>query len=181
MSTLNGFGTMFYGWKHAPDSASTATKWVAFFYIPIIPLGRYELNVKTDFRNESARLSATPAGLMASQTNHFEIAGKMAFKWNEALLTYAKAFLGLPFLMFAPLLIIWLIRLAGVMPHYQTQADTPLWFNIFLGVFVVAQLASVLYWPIWSIRQSRGKQLGGKPVSKAASAPVERKTVEHHL
>lgn len=29
MSTLDGFATLIYGWRHRPDGKSTATRWLA--------------------------------------------------------------------------------------------------------------------------------------------------------
>ena len=32
MSTLNGFGTLFYGWRHQADGTATATRWLNFLW-----------------------------------------------------------------------------------------------------------------------------------------------------
>jgi hypothetical protein len=181
MSTLNGFGTMFYGWRHAEGTASTATKWLSVFYIPVVPLGRYELKVKTDFANEGTRLEATPVGLMASQSNHFEILRKTNFRWSEVLQTYANTFVGLPLLMCAPLLLLWLLSHLISFPHYKSTQDTPLLLNVVLMAVVALQLVSLLCWPIWAIRKLRGMQAGRKAATKVAGASIDRRSVEHHL
>jgi hypothetical protein len=43
VSTFNGFGTIYYGWRHAPDGTSTATKWLVALLFPLLPLGRRRL------------------------------------------------------------------------------------------------------------------------------------------
>jgi cytochrome bd-type quinol oxidase subunit 2 len=161
MSTLNGFGTLFYGWRHAEGEASTATKWLAAFYIPLIPLGRYRLKVLTNFHNERTQLKASPVGLLASRDDHFDIVDKTPIHWGEVLLTYARTFFGLPLLMFAPILIMWLLSTLGWLPRYESQADTPAWLSIAMIAFAVASLANVLCWPLWAIRKSRGMRIGG--------------------
>lgn len=35
--TLNGFGTTYYGCRWLPDGTYITTKWVVFFFVPIIP------------------------------------------------------------------------------------------------------------------------------------------------
>jgi hypothetical protein len=165
MSTLNGFGTLFYGWRHLPGQASTATKWLSAFYVPLIPVGRYQLKVLTDFSSERTQVRTTPVGLLASQRNHFEILERTPLSWREVLLTYVNTFVGLPFLMFAPSLIAWLLGWLlswfGWMPHYKTQADAPMWLSLVTIAIVIGLLANILYWPIWAIRKSRGLKFKG--------------------
>jgi len=181
MSTLNGFGTLFYGWKHFPEQASTATKWLAAFYIPVVPLGRYQLRVHTSFGNDRTQVRATPIGLVASQHKYFEILGKTPLSWHEVLLTYASAFIGLPLLMFAPILAIWLLHYLGWTAHYKTQEEMPMWLTIVFAIMTAAQLVCVLYWPIWAIRKSRGMQTRSSLRFKTKGNSVDRRSVEHHL
>jgi hypothetical protein len=180
MSTLDGFGTMFYGWKHLAGQPSTATKWMTVFYIPIIPLGRYQLRVKTNFWRDMEQIRSTPLGLMASRQDRFEILGKTSIHWPEVLLTYAKTYIVLPLLMFAPLLVEWLFSSLEWFPYSDAREDVPIWLNAILWGVVVGQLISVVYWPIWAIRKSRGMQIGGKRKSRK-KASVDRRSVEHHL
>ncbi|MBM7123902.1 hypothetical protein ACFFJT_10670 [Dyella flava] len=181
MSTLNGFGTMFYGWKHLANQPSTATKWLTAFYIPIIPLGRYELIVHTNFARESTQIRSTLVGVVASQQNRFEILGKTSLHWPEILMTYTKTFIVLPLLMFAPLLIMFLLSRLGWWPRYKTSQDMPIWLNVVLVIFAAGQLIGALYWPIWAIRKSRGMHIDNKPNSKSKKASVDRRSVEHHM
>jgi hypothetical protein len=42
---VNGFGTAFYGKKiNRNNNSYIATKWLVFFYLPIVPLGTYSLS-----------------------------------------------------------------------------------------------------------------------------------------
>lgn len=44
MSTLNGFGTTYYGHRdYRPDGSYIATEWIVAFWIPIIPIGSFRL------------------------------------------------------------------------------------------------------------------------------------------
>jgi hypothetical protein len=36
---LNGFGTTYLGARWQPDGTFVTTRWVIFFYVPIVPLG----------------------------------------------------------------------------------------------------------------------------------------------
>lgn len=182
MATLNGFGTMFYGWKHQPGEYSTATKWLAAFYIPLIPIGRYRLAVLTDFARETTKIRATPVGLIASQEDRFDVAGKTSLSWTEVLRTYLNAFIGLPALMFGPVAVLWLLSSMPWFPHYHSDAETPVWFTALLMGTIACALGNTLYWPIWAIRQSRGMQAGQSPGARRARAtPVDRRSIEHHL
>jgi hypothetical protein len=181
MPTLNVFGTMFYGWKHQPGEYSSATKWLTVFYIPIFPVSRYKLIVLTDFHRESTQIRATPFGLMASQQNRFDISEKTSLSWSEVLRTYVKTFIGLPALMLGPLLLFFLLSRMQWFPHYHSAADTPTWFTAVLLAMTASTLISILYWPIWAIRKSRGMQSGQPGPRKRSATSVDRRSMEHHL
>jgi len=36
--TLNGFGTSYWGTRWEPDGTYITTKWIVFFFVPIIPV-----------------------------------------------------------------------------------------------------------------------------------------------
>lgn len=128
------------------------------FYVPIIPLGRYLIQVDTDFEHERTRVRGTPLGVMASQTNLFRIKGKTRLRWGEVLATYAKTFVGLPLLMFGPPVLVFLgMRLLTA--HHTAASMLPVWFDDGLAMTVsVGTLINILFWPIWAIRKSRGRQ-----------------------
>lgn len=183
MATLNGFGTMFYGWKHQAQEHSSATKWLTIFYIPIVPLGRYRLKVLTDFGRERTRVRATPAGVLASQENRFDIAEKTAMNWAEVLQTYAKTFVGLPILMVAPYLALMaIIALLSLVTGLHASKDgQPQWLMALLWTGSAISLGNFLWWPIWAIRRSRGMQSGSVSKRKKGAAVIDRASVEHHL
>lgn len=180
MSTLNGFGTMFYGWKHRPGEYSSATKWLTALYLPVVPLGRYTLRVATDFGHESTKIRAIPGGLLASQENRFDIAEKTSLHGLEVLRTYLSAYVGLPVLMFGPFLLILLFNHWNWLPRYSSEVATPGWLDAVLWLMIAFSLASVLYWPIWAFRRSRGMQSGSATRAKTKSK-IDRRAVEHHL
>jgi len=183
MATLNGFGTMFYGWKHQAQESSSATKWLTVFYIPIVPLGRYRLKVLTDFGHEGTRLSASPVGLMASQENRFDITEKTALNWVEVLQTYAKTFIGLPLLMIAPFLVFMgIIALLSLVPGlHESKGADPQWLKPLTWIVSAISLGNFLWWPIWAIRRSRGMQSGSLYNRKKRAVVIDRASVEHHL
>jgi hypothetical protein len=44
MYVLNGTGTMLYGMRNIhSDKSYIATKWITFFWVPLIPLGSYRV------------------------------------------------------------------------------------------------------------------------------------------
>ena len=45
MSTVNGFGTLYYGWKARPDGTAEATRWIVAALFPVIPLCRHRIRV----------------------------------------------------------------------------------------------------------------------------------------
>jgi hypothetical protein len=166
MATLNGFGNMFYGWKHQPGEDSSATKWLTIFYIPIVPLGRYRLKVLTDFNHEKTRIRATPVGMLASQENRFDILERTSLNWGEILRTYVSTFVGLPILMLGPFLVfLGLSKLLSLVIHVP-KGELPLWLNGILMIGSAISLINLLWWPIWAIRRSRGMQLGFVPKRK---------------
>lgn len=47
MSTINGFGTAFYGRiDEEPDKSYISTKWIYFLWMPLIPLASYRIYEK---------------------------------------------------------------------------------------------------------------------------------------
>jgi len=162
MSTLNGFGALYYGWRHASDGTATATKWLAASWLPIVPLQRQHLRVLTDFDNPQ-RLKAELGGLVVSQTDHYQVIANTPLSTGEIALTLAKTYLGLPALLFAPMcivvLLMKLLQHMGVDVRPGTTA-----FNIFIGASF-ATLLNFLYQAVRAIRKARGWQpkIKGEP------------------
>lgn len=155
MSSINGFGTLYYGWRHFQDGTSTATKWLALFYIPVIPLQRHTLKVLTDFTHEGVQVKPIAGGLLgvsASQMNHYLIVKKTPLVLREAFITYLKTYVVLPILMF------WPFCLAVLLGSAFAPLPDSFLLMAFSAVCTVSTLISALAWPIWAIRQSRGKK-----------------------
>lgn len=180
MSTLNGFGTMFYGWRHRTGEASSATKWLTVFYVPIFPLGRYKLKVTTDFRHDPTEIRMSAAGLLASRKDHFESSERTRLVCGELILTYASAFVGLPLLTLWPLSILWLLGKLEWLPLYES-AGASTWAAVVALAVTGCALCNVLYWPIWAIRKSRGMQREHPRRRNKRRSYVDRHSVEHHI
>jgi hypothetical protein len=41
--TFNGVGTRYCGRRKLPDGTIITTKWVVFFFVPIVPIGSYKV------------------------------------------------------------------------------------------------------------------------------------------
>jgi hypothetical protein len=65
MSTVQGVGTRFYGWKHHSDGTAHATQWFTLFYLPVVPLRRYGLRVLTDFAQKEPFMVVPSSGFFA--------------------------------------------------------------------------------------------------------------------
>lgn len=114
MSTVNGWGTMFYGWRHTPGAPSTTTRWFTAFYLPVLPLSRHRLTATTDFDGE--RFAASPSDVAlamvghASRTDTFAMDAKLPLQMSEVVVTYLKAYVAMPLLMAWPWLLAALFR-----------------------------------------------------------------------
>jgi hypothetical protein len=155
MSTFNGFGTLYYGWRHHADGTATATKWLSAFYIPLVPLQRNTLKVSTNFDNDPIHVKAIGGGafgFVASQANQFSVVGTSHLDVAEVAVTLLKTYVLLPFLMIWPLaLTIAVSKAFGPFPDSQIGSV--------IGMAASAlTLFSVFAWPIWAIRRSRGKR-----------------------
>ena len=154
MSTVNGFGTRYYGWGHCQDGTSTATKWITAFYVPVVPLERHSLKVVTDFDNDPVHVEPIAGGafgISASQLDHYAILGKTQLIAFEILVTYVKAYVLLPILMVLPLALVILFS-----KTFGTFPDSPA-AKLIAATASVLTLFSALGWPVWAIRRSRGK------------------------
>jgi hypothetical protein len=137
---------MFYGWQHKRGRTATATKWLAFFYLPLLPLGRYRVRMPKPPKKggmyalkELMRLAPGPIGFAVWGPVHteFRATKKMPFNFGEALWTYAKAYLVLPLTFILP------AALAAAVCRLLDQGSEPgFWLSVF------ALLGMPLYWLI---------------------------------
>ncbi|NWJ42583.1 MAG: hypothetical protein HXX12_16595 [Geothrix sp.] len=161
MSTVNGCGTMFYGWRGRATPASTATKWITLFFLPIAPLGRYRLTPITDFDREMLTASAkeVAAALVGhgARTDISLISARLPIRFPEVLSTYFTAFVAVPFLMVWPWLLLYLgKRLFGIPPEWEERA----WFMPAVVVYACVSLLNAVAVPAWAIQLARGIRPG---------------------
>ena len=162
MSTHNGIGTMFYGWKHAANGESTATQWATIFYVPVLALGRYRLRVLTDFEREKFVSSGAEAlaalGGNIVRTDNLEILERLPFDVKEMASTYLKTYLVLPLLMSWPFFV--LKPLIGhLLRAFPEWRDSPA-YPVISTAIAVALLVNAVSVPMWAIQRARGYKGG---------------------
>ncbi len=164
MRSINGFGTVYYGWRHAADGTATATRWVALSWLPVWPLGRDHLRVLTDFR-QPPPLTRSWGGLAVGQVTEYFLLARTPLVASEVLRTLAAAYLGLPLLVVGPLAL--LVILGKVLPHLgiPVRPGTPALTGLTLGVGLT--ILHALYQVLRVIRRAKGWQpevrTGGRP------------------
>ena len=155
MSTLNGFGTLYFGWRHAADGTSTATKWFAVSWVPVVPLYRQRLRVLTNFSNPEP-LKSELGGLVVSQQDRYEIVEPLPLSAKEVATTLAKTYLGLPAILFGPLVVAALLmKSIQALGYDATPGSTA--FTVFIGL-VFASIGNLLLQSVRAIRRARGWQ-----------------------
>ena len=157
MGTINGCGTMFYGWRGTTEKDTTATKWLTLLYLPVLPLARFRLMPTTAFERE--KFANSPKEVAAalvgygSRTDTYKVSAKLTVSFAEVLTTYAKAYIALPILITWPWLIFLLLRsVFGVHPEWEERA----WFMPAVLTFVAISLINAVVVPMWAIQSARG-------------------------
>ena len=112
MSSVNGIGTGWRGWRHGEHDVSTATLWFTFVYLPIVPLRRSLVRNLTDFEAERIRTlpqAVGAAALLASPVvtyeEHVEVLERTPLEWREVVATYLRAYVLLPLLILWPIVL----------------------------------------------------------------------------
>jgi len=106
MSTLSGFGTMYFGWRHDEESGlGEATQWVVALFMPVWPLARHELRLLADPDDEPA---VSWAGLLsiggaAALGDQVEVVRELPVDSRSVVRTLLRAYVGLPLLLGVPL------------------------------------------------------------------------------
>lgn len=156
MSTLNGFGTLYYGWRHSQDGTATATKWFAISWVPVIPLYREHLRVLTDFKKDHKNIKAELGGLVVGHVDRYQILKRLPLLVREVAITLAKTYLGLPALLVGLaiflVLVMKVLQASGVEVKPGTTA-----FSFYIGGFAL-MLVNFLWQAVRSIRKARGWQ-----------------------
>lgn len=158
MSTINGFGTLYYGWRHRDDGTATATRWVALCWLPVLPLGRHHLRVLTDFNRPD--VSSGLGGLTLSLQDRYERLDTLRLSPREVALTYVKAYVGLPAVLVLPVVLMSLL-LAGLGKlGLDVQPGSPLFLVYLAGA--MASLVHFFYQVMRAIRRARGWRPAGQ-------------------
>jgi hypothetical protein len=160
MRTLNGIGTMLYGWRHQTDGTAFATKWFVLGYVPLIPLRRYHLRVVTDLRKKESFIQTETEGFLAGtpvQKTHYEIHRDLALSPRDILRTLGRTYLLGPVLMLWPALLMALFsRFMDRNPQWRDY-DWPLFAVLGLVVILFANILTVA---LIALRRARGFQGG---------------------
>ena len=155
MSTLNGFGTLYYGWRHAPDGTATATKWFALSWVPVIPLYREKLRVLTKF-NAKRDTRPAPGGLGVSQIDRFELLEALPLSAKEVAITLARTYIGIPALLVGPMLL--LVPVMGLLRWFGIGIEPG---TLGFDIYMVCATLIFLNWLLQivrAIRRTRGWQ-----------------------
>jgi hypothetical protein len=140
MSTVNGCGTLYYDWSHLPDGTAEATKWFVVAFLPLVPLRREHLQVITHGEKPSF-LSLKSSSAWTVQYQVFNV---VPMSYYGVARTYAKAYLLLPIVLLAPLLLAGLI-LKLLYPQRLTAGQMT---TLEISAVVIAYGSVLLFWGI---------------------------------
>lgn len=100
MSTVNGVGTMRYGWKHRPDGTAEATVWFVVAFIPLIPIRREHVRVIAPGLHRGGILEwlCIFVGAGKGFESTVEVLGPAEMPASTTLLTYFNGFVLVPFI-----------------------------------------------------------------------------------
>ncbi len=101
MSTINGFGTMHYGWKRLPDGATSATRWVVVCFFPIIPLRHERVIIHSAYAGGGFHI---PFVMSSAFQTSIEVVAYLPFDWLGILATYFKGYVVVPAILLLPIL-----------------------------------------------------------------------------
>lgn len=83
MSTINGFGTKYYGQRDfESDGSHITTKWFVFAFIPVVPMGSARVRI----------LDAVSIPFLISTPTELEIIEELPTNWVQALYIYLYVF-----------------------------------------------------------------------------------------
>ena len=144
MSTINGIGTLHYGWKHLSDGTAHATKWFVVMFFPVVAIRRDHLRVL-----EPPAESARRAWL-----SHFELLGHVPLSIGSVLKTYFKAYVVVPVILIAPVLLIRCIK--SVAPELIEEFEVKI-----VSLMNLSPALALFYWPIvisWILDRAKGRR-----------------------
>jgi hypothetical protein len=147
MSTVNGIGTRFYGWQPPlpADRGAYATRWFVVFYVPLIPLARYELKVLTDRANE---------GFFDGAVDEYEVLGGTPLVWSEILRTWWAFLRGLLLVVVPFLTCLWISGYQNAQREHGQPHSALL--GMVASVCLLLSLVAAIALPTRALRRSRG-------------------------
>jgi hypothetical protein len=158
MSTFNGSGTMYYGWRHLPDGTAVASKWFAIVWLPVLPLKRHHLRVLTDFQTKEPFVRTADRGLLAGvpeEVTQYELLSVGPVKLSEVVSTYSWTYIIGAVLVAWPALLFWaFIRVLDVHPSWR-EADATMYGGLLLGLLLIVNPITVA---LIAVRRARGFQ-----------------------
>jgi hypothetical protein len=95
--TVNGIGTLYYGWKPLPDGSAEATCWFVVAFLPVLPLRRERIQL----------FSATPSDArlpIAQGAGH--VIERLPLSWSSVLKTYFMGYVVVPAVLFVPIIVL---------------------------------------------------------------------------
>jgi hypothetical protein len=147
MSTVNGIGTRFYGWRPPPcaDHGAHATLWFVVFYIPLIPLARHRVKVPTDHAEE---------GFLCGAVDECEVLGGMPLVWGEVLRTWWAFLRGLLMVVAPFLTCLWISGYQNAQRKHGLPHNSTL--GMVASVCLLLSLVAAIALPTSALRRSRG-------------------------
>ena len=150
MSTINGIGTLRYGWNHYPDGTASATLWFVIGFLPVIPLRRERLCVVSDGLDQPRAIDVAGAALGAAVgvgsgfRSQLQVLQKEPMQLAGILGTYFFGFVVTPLLAFGvPLVGVWAgVRLLELLKFNMREYGA--YVGITLGIASVLWAAVVI-------------------------------------
>jgi len=147
--TINGIGTMYYGWKAHPDGSATATWWIVVVFLPLIPLRRERLRIYSP--------GADNIALPATGQTAWQIVERLPLDWTSILLTYFKGFIIVPAILIGPIV----LAVLGVKFGFQKLQMKVPEYVIGIGAFAAIVYCAVVIAYILDVAKGpRDGQLG---------------------
>lgn len=158
MSTTNGVGTMYYGWRHPADATATATLWFVLFWLPLVPLQRHRLKVLTDLRKVKhltpfEALTAFLGAAEAVEVTRYQIVEMGRVAVMEAAATYLWTYAMGPILMGWPAALFWAGGLVLDRNPAWRQSDAMVYVAVAATMLVFANPIAVV---LIALRRARG-------------------------
>ncbi len=137
LSTINGVGTLNYGWQACEDGTAIGTTWIVIGFFPLVPIRRQRVRILPP---PGAKVSDLfmPVGFRAQM----QIVETLPFDYRAILRTYLKAFVLVPILLALTLLVLRIVTWIAPLPQPAQQQD---WQT---GVIIAFAIGSFVYWGV---------------------------------